>query len=210
MISSTNKINTREQWLNIAAQLMIDEIVSPVIRIETPLIRYSLTAPKTAQKKGVILGECWNREASTDNHNEIFITANMDNSLRILDVLLHEIIHAYDNNLSGHKKGFIDMCKLVGLKGGDNGRSKESFTCTEPTPQLSYQLKDIILDIGEIPHAKMNSDLSGKTKQKNRQLLVACTNCDFKFRASQKMIDSMAINTCLACCDDTLEIQSND
>lgn len=192
-------ITSREHWLKIAASIITDEVITPVINIPAPAIRYSLTAPKTGHKKGTILGECWNRAASADDHNEIFITSNLDDSLRILDVLLHEMIHAYDNNQHGHGPEFQRLCKMVGLQGGNNGRSKESFTSTIASPELADDLQDIIDTIGPIPHAAMNTDLSGKPKQKNRQLLVECNSCGFKFRASQKTIDSITRTNCLSC-----------
>ena len=200
-MTTPTQITTREKWLNIAASIITDEIITPVIDIPAPAIRYSLTAPKTGQKKGVVLGECWNRVASSDDHNEIFITSNLDDSLRILDVLLHEMMHAYDNNVSGHGAPFQKLCRLVGLKGGNNGRSKESFTCTVATPELVAELESIVDLIGPIPHAAMNTSLSGKPKQKNRQLLVECNGCGFKFRASQKAINSIKHFDCIACDD---------
>jgi len=185
---------------------MIDEIITPVIDIPTPAIRYSLTAPTTKNKKGVVLGTCWNRAASSDQTNEIFISSNLDDSLRILDVLLHEQMHAFDNNESGHGAAFQKLCRLVGLKGGSNGRSKESFTCTVATPELEIELQAIIDYLGPIPHAKMDIDLNGAPKQKNRQLLVECDSCDFKFRASRKIIDSITRAECLSCATGTLNV----
>jgi hypothetical protein len=196
----TIEINSREHWLNVAADIMISELITPVVEITPPLIRYSLTAPKsTGNKKGAILGECWNRVASSDGYNEIFITANMDDSLEILAVLLHEQLHAFDNNQSGHGAPFQKLCRLTGLIGGNNGRSKNSYTCTVASEPLKIALQAIIDRIGNIPHAAMNTALSGKPKQKNRQLLVKCNTCEFKFRASQKIIDSIMHDNCLSC-----------
>jgi len=205
-------INSREEWLNIAAGIITTEIIEPVIDLPAPPARYSLTAPKTAQKKSVILGECWNRAASSDGYNEIFITANMgeSDSLNILAVTIHEMMHAYDNNVNGHKAPFIKLCKLVGLEGGNNGRTKNSFTCTVPSLELIDKLNALIERIGPIPHAAMNVSLNGKPKQKNRQLLVKCKQCEFKFRASQKIIDSITINTCLSCGDSSLTIDTGE
>ena len=202
-------IETREKWLTTAASILIDEIIQPSTALDIPLIHYSLTAPKTSQKKGRVLGECWDKRASTAGIIEIFITANLgeSDSIQILSVLTHEIIHAIDNNEHGHGPEFQRLCRLVGLKGGNNGRSKESYTCTEPTEGLLIELNDIIETIGAIPHAAMNVELNGQKKQKNRQLLVKCTCCEFKFRASQKVIDSMTINTCLSCNQNSLEIE---
>jgi hypothetical protein len=186
----TIEINSREHWLNVAADIMINELITPVVEITPPLIRY---------KKGAILGECWNRVASSDGYNEIFITANMDDSLEILAVLLHEQLHAFDNNESGHGAPFQKLCRLTGLIGGNNGRSKNSYTCTVASEPLNIALQAIIDRIGNIPHAAMNTALSGKPKQKNRQLLVKCDTCEFKFRASQKIIDSIMHDNCLSC-----------
>lgn len=194
-------ISTREHWLNTSAIIMQEEIITPVIDLPPPPVRYSLTAPSMTTKKGQVLGECWNRAASSDGHNEIFITANLgeQDSVKILATTLHEQLHAYDNNQHGHRGIFIHLCKLVGLKGGPNGRVAESYTSTVPTQPLQEHLEDIVLSIGPIPHAAMSAEKSGKKIQKNRQLLVVCSHCDFKFRASQKAIDSITNPHCPAC-----------
>lgn len=202
------KFDTREAWINAAATLLIDEVIAPVISIEKPLIRYSLTAPKNSQKSTQILGECWNKSASQDDHFEIFITANLGNtdSILILATLLHEQLHAYDGNKNGHKQPFIDLCKLVKLEGGQTSTAKNSFTATIPSQELTETLKDLVNYIGEIPHGALNPSKSGKKKQTNRQRLVYCTNqyCGFKFRSSQKMIDSMTTDKCLCCQQNSL------
>lgn len=202
--------NTRETWLNAAAAILIDEIIQPVISIEKPLMRYSLTAPKTHLKNSRVLGECWAKEASADNTHEIFLTANLGctDSVLILATLLHEQLHAYDNLEHGHTAPFINLCKLTGLEGGETAKAKNSFTATRPTAGLAVLLQDIVDTIGEIPHGALNAAASGKPKQKNRQLLIECTNnCGFKFRASQKAINSMTSNTCLSCGDNSLQQQ---
>ncbi len=200
------KTATREQWLNTAAAIIIDEIIEPNINKPAPKMRYSLTAPK-ASSTSKVLGECWNKTASSDETFEIFLTANLGNtdSLLILSTLVHEQLHAYDGNKNGHKAPFQHLCKLVGLEGGRTNKAAHSFTATKASPELQAQLTDIIQTIGDIPHAKMAANLSGKKKQTNRQKLVECKSCGFKFRASQSAIDSMIYTECLACEDGQLE-----
>lgn len=208
--------NTREQWLNAAAAILLDEVIEPVIHRPTPLMRYSLTAPKTHLKSTKVLGECWAKEASEDNHHEIFLTANLGNvdSVLILATTLHEILHAYDDLKNGHKQPFIDLCKRVGLEGGRTPKAACSFTATIPSAALTVILQDIVDTIGPIPHGALNARKSGKPTQTNRQKLVYCTDtmdngCSFKFRASQKAIDSMVSMQCPCCLDVTLTQEIN-
>ena len=196
---------TREQWLNAAAAILIDEIIEPVTTIPTPPMRYSLTAPKV-EGPTTILGECWNSEASTDGTFEIFITASLGDidSAQVLAVLLHEQVHAFIGLEHGHGAPFQSLAKQVGLVGGPTRKSAASFTATIAGEQLAEQLADIIDTIGPIPHGRLNAALSGKPRQKNRQLLVTCTECDFKFRTSQKCLDMMTSHECLACGENSL------
>jgi hypothetical protein len=192
----------REQWLNSAALILIDEIIKPNFTGAIPAMRYSMTAPKTGSKK--VLGQCWTRAASATGINEIFITASLDatDSAEILAVLVHEQIHALDDCASGHKGHFAAMAKKVGLEG--------KMTATYAGPKLAEHLQEIIRDLGEIPHAALNAALNGQKKQKNRQLLVSCNHCEFKFRASKTAIESIRHWECPACNTGMLAPQSNE
>ena len=201
---------TREQWLTATMSLVVDEILAPVLtanNIDLPPVRYSITAPKSTTKTvSRVLGECWSRAASGDATNEIFITALLgeSDSVNILAVAIHEYLHAALDNQHGHAGPFVDLCKQVGLEGGKTDKAQHSFTATKPSDELTAHLTELVIEIGEIPHAAMTPALSGKKVQKNRQLLVACNRCEFKFRASQKTIDSMKYTYCLSCDDGTL------
>lgn len=195
--------DTREQWLKAAGSILIEEIMQPITAIHAPCIAYSMTAPKSQSSKLSILGECWNRAASGGKHNAIFITTSLgaEESPLILATLLHEICHAYDDNEHGHQQEFQQLARKAGLVGGKKGRIQHSWLATKASPELEIQLKEIIETIGPIPNEAIKVELSGKKKQTNRQLLVQCTHCDFKFRVSQKAIDQIKYTDCL-CCDD--------
>ena len=195
---------TREQWLTATMAVIQDEILAPILHknaLELPPIRYSLTAPKSTTGTSKVLGECWARAASTDGVNEVFITALLGtaDSVKVLEVAIHEYMHAALDNQHGHSGPFVDLCKEAGLVGGRTKRSESSFTATKAGPDLHEQLTEIVADLGAMPHGAMAPALSGKKVQKNRQLLVACDSCDFKFRASQKTIDTIRHTNCLAC-----------
>ena len=205
-------IKTREDYLTAAAAIICDELFAPCVATPTPRYRVSLTAPKTIGK-GTVLGECWNKVASADGFIEIFITAQLGatDTREVLSVLTHELAHAYDNNESGHSGRFIDLCKAVGLTGGPTNKAAASFTATIPTPKLTEYFTDLIENVetglGEFPHGALTPSLSGKKPQKNRQLKVECNSCDFKFRASQKTIDSIQHFDCLSCSTGTLSAE---
>jgi len=197
-------IQYREQWLSIAAEILIDELFTPALNRAAPPMKFSISEPKAATKKGRVMGTCWNKDASADSETfNIFITASLGahDSSRVLDILIHEMAHAYDGNQNGHNAPFAKICTAVGLMGGPTKKSKSSFTATVATPELKEHLTEIIETIGEFPHAALNPAESGKTTQTNRQLLMLCTNvtCGFKFRTSQKWLDAMQSPQCLCC-----------
>ena len=63
--------------------------------------------------KAKVLGQCFNRASSEKGINQVIITPNLDGTtidgtLQILGVLVHELVHAVDNCVSGHGKAFKD------------------------------------------------------------------------------------------------------
>lgn len=202
---------TREKWLTDAADALRTLLIDPAIE-RTGLnfsddfeIAVSIGHPK--HKRAI--GECWKREASEDQKtNHIFITPQENDSSRVLDVLLHELIHAYDNNESGHKGTFATLARAVGLEG--------KLTATVASPQLKEQLLDIIDALGPIPHHKLDAAKAGRKQQTNRNLLVFCGpldqegkpvkegaqyGCGFKFNTSKSQIDRLSLTAKCPCCN---------
>ena len=156
--------------------------------------------------KAKVLGQCFNRASSEKGINQVIITPNLDGTtidgtLQILGVLVHELVHAVDNCVSGHGQAFKKCALAVGLTGpmrstGESDELKE------------YLRKNIIDKLGKFPHAQVN--LSKGKKQTTRNIKVACDCCDFSFRTSRKNLELMheqADHTnwnCLACSEGTL------
>ena len=61
--------------------------------------------------------------------------------VKILEVLLHEQLHAFDGCINGHEAPFQKLCKLVGLEGGRTKKAKCSFTATVAGAELTANLK---------------------------------------------------------------------
>jgi hypothetical protein len=173
---------SREDWLNEAKDLLLGEIIAPLVEIREDLkIKISVgfkPGSKAANLK--ILGCCFPSACSQDGFNEIFINPISDDSFSIINVLLHEIIHALDDCESGHKGAFAATCDLVGLN--------KPYTSTTPNPDLEARLNGMLELLGSIPHSKM--DLGTVKKDKNRNLKVFC-DCGFKFNTSQAQIDKV-------------------
>ena len=232
--------NLREGWLNEATVLLNDRVfrqtevclpekvdpaekktkkrkvggvVSPVLFPE--LVRLSCSWIK-GRKTERAVGVCFPQTLSAGGVNEIFITPTVAESHEVLAILVHELIHAMDNNKSRHRGFFKAVSEAVGLEG--------RRTATTAGDELGAVLSGIVSELGDYPHAEVSlhkrlsdpkedpkgggsggSDgedvpSDGGKKQKNRQLKVACT-CGCIGRFSAKWIRDVDWSTaqCVSC-----------
>ncbi|MFF0481075.1 hypothetical protein [Streptomyces sp. NPDC004435] len=138
---------TREEWLHQA----IDALRPEFERINFPLpekIHVSVGFGYGAKRESAkILGQCWARFVSEDNVNHIFISPELNDASRVLDVLIHELVHAADDCKSGHKGDFATAAKALGLTG--------KMTATIATPELAEKLQALAEAIGPYNHATL-------------------------------------------------------
>lgn len=177
--------NDREAWLTEAANLMLDDLIMPVVEKwnsknsdnhDRPNFRISVGFPKHS-RGGKAIAVCFVKEASTDGVNEIFINPEIDNPIDVMQALAHELIHAIDDCASGHRHFFAYTARQIGLEG--------QLTKTVAGKELMGTLLGYADLLGAFPHAKMQMS-KGHTKDKTRQLKVECGNsdCGFLFRTS--------------------------
>lgn len=184
---------TREQWLDECAGLILDEIVAPVATIrEEMTLKLSVGYPPNRRTNSKVIGVCFPAAASTGGFNEIFINPEINDSLQVLETLVHEIIHAVDDCRSGHRGEFKRIARAVGLEG--------KLTATFAGEELRAHLSQYVDLLGHIPHAAIKS---GKLKrQVNRNLKVWCL-CGFKFNTSRSQIERVLMERdsidCCAC-----------
>lgn len=180
------KNQTREQWLN----KMLHTHIAPL------LARHGATVPAdckvsvgfpgggSARKR---IGECWPRIRSSVGVNEIFLNPSVKSVTLLVEVLVHEAIHAADDCQHGHKGFFAKTARAVGLEG--------KMTATHAGTVLREWIESKIEAMGPMPYGSLNLD--GRKKQTTRMVKVICTECGYTLRTTQKWIE-VGLPTC--CC----------
>lgn len=138
---------TREEWLHRA----IDALRPEFEKVDFPLpekIHVSVGFGYGAKRESAtILGQCWSSGSSEDGVNHLFISPEMKDEARVLDVLIHELVHAADDCKSGHKGAFATAAKALGLTG--------KMTATVATPELAEKLRELAVSLGSYSHATL-------------------------------------------------------
>lgn len=156
-------------------------------------------------ENSVILAVTYSREASHDGVNEIFVSPMLDDAPRVLDVLLHELVHVALNNEDGHKARFKECATALGLEG--------PMTATTASVVLAAEMVALAETLGEYPHKAMDSVLfsarrrvpagapglpvpptgprisSGPKVQGTRQIKVVCDCCGYTLRTTRRWLD---------------------
>lgn len=145
-----------------------------------------------------VLGECWKAEAAVDAVTQIFISPWVSEPVRVLDILVHELIHAALPQAK-HGPDFKDAMKKVGLIG--------KATATRAGDELTVLLTELAEALGDYDNSQLGlatSDDAPK-KQVGRQRKISCVRKDLHtgeteviYRASKKVID-LGLPLCPVC-----------
>jgi hypothetical protein len=182
----TSKYDTREQWLE-AAVIRLARLFKE-INVELPAVRVSVGWPSKGgtASKGKVIGQCWNTKTATDGVSQIFISPTLgEDQVKTLGVLVHELVHAWDDCKDGHKGEFARVAKLMGLVG--------KMTESNVGEELHRKLDAIIEDLGEFPHsALVPSEMDKQRKKQSTRMIklqVIDCDCGYTVRTTQKWID---------------------
>ncbi len=180
------KYTTREQWLNAMAEQFQKIYFNGSFAPDLPKCRYSCGWPKGRSKA---IGQCFAAEASADHHFEIFISPELDDSVRVGDVLLHECIHAVVGLECVHKGPFRDLATKCGLQG--------NMKATVASDMLKEQLQELVERIGPYPHAQLLAANQGK-KDGIRMIKLVCdqSDCGMVIRTARKWIENVGEPKC--------------
>ena len=176
---------TREEWLN-AGLNALRPWFEKKAQVQIPMdTRVSVGFPGggSARKR---IGECWPRARSKDNVNEIFINPTLSDPVQMLDVLVHEAVHAVDDCANGHKKIFKGIARAVGLEG--------KLTATKAGEELRAELERIITTLPTLTHGAL--DLTGRKKQPTRLVKLECDCCGMLLRTTAKWIEQTGLPSC--------------
>lgn len=108
---------TRESWLNAALALVSARIEGCAGVKVPPSVRVSVGFPGGRGKTNKAIGQCWPAEMSSDGSSQMFISPVLDDPSRVMDVLMHEAIHAAVGCKAGHKGPFKRAAVACGLTG---------------------------------------------------------------------------------------------
>ena len=178
-------MNDRETYLRKATERLSKSLFTKNGQTVPADVRVSSSLPSkgafTQRKRRI--GECYPRSCSSAKVNEVFVSPTVDDSIKVLGILVHELCHAIDDCQSGHGKAFTDIARAVGLEG-----KPTECTAVEGTP-LYDLLAKYVKRYGDYPHKKIDIS-SGHKKQTTRQIKIEC-ECGFKVRASRKVIEEI-------------------
>lgn len=183
----TTKHSTREEWL-VAATAALAPLFEELGET-LPTVRVSVGWPGGSGRKNSVIGQCWKTTASSDKVAQLFISPVLDDAARVLDVLAHELIHAIDDNESGHKGRFAKIAKALGLTG--------KMTATVAGDELKAKLDAIAADLGAYPHAAIVPADSGVKKQSTRMMKVECSEgSGYKVRMTRQWLAEYGAPSC--------------
>lgn len=188
------KYNTREEWLIEATGLLMHRFAAKA-GVIIPSVKVSVGWPGGGGRKNAVIGQCWHKDAAADKVAHIFISPVLDDPSRVLDVLAHELVHAVDENASGHKGNFAKIAKAIGLTG--------KMTATVAGPDLTRHLKALTVILGDYPHGALLSPgdgADGPKKQGTRMLKVTCAETTegdaYTVRMTRKWLDAYGTPKC--------------
>ena len=188
---SPTEFKTREEWLLKGAALLKDE----VFKQDVPEFKVSVGFSTSRRA----IGSCFIPSSAKDNISQVFISPTIDDPIRSLDILAHEMIHAILWPLDpfhGHGPQFKRIARAIGLSG--------PLTATTAGPELEKRLKAIVDRLGAYPHAALSVeefvDKAGRRKkrivgdptqkrQKARLLKVICPISGYTARVCRKWLD---------------------
>jgi len=202
-----NKIN-RETYLEAMtdkAVVLFEDAGYKISDIRS-IIKVSCGFPPNTRvgTKFTTLGVCINPKASASGNHEIYINPVTSESVKVIDILIHELTHAmtntqFPNAKQSHGKEFKMVSKGIQM----DGNKKFKYACANP--DLIKKIESWVKELGEYPHDKIT--LKGnRKKQTTRNLKVECQSCLWSFRTSNQNINRIQSYKCLACENETLEI----
>lgn len=201
----------RETWL----EEMTEKFVIPhftecgyeYLSMSTTPIKFSVSFIEGVRSSGKgtkTIGAHYSHHFSTGGEQHILIHPSLENSSKVVGVLIHELIHAQLPIDAGHGKEFRKLALDVGLCG--------KMTATQETEELKEKIGSWVKKLGEYPHASF--DVSKSRKKQTTRMLKAmcmsdnehCGNGHYKVRMSRSLIENFGAPVCPNC-GDQMEVE---
>ncbi|AXH47341.1 SprT-like protease [Microbacterium phage Eden] len=185
----------RESWLNAAVSEL--SVLFKNEGYDVPDVRVSVGWPHGGRKNTI--GQCFPGGLASDGIGQVFISPILDDAVRILDVLLHELVHAINHaeGKNGHGKDFKTIAVKMGLTG--------KMTATEAGPELKSTLTELASTLGTFPHAALGPASKATKSRSGKSIKLECAaGEDFIVSISKSRLEMHGAPKC-PCHDETME-----
>jgi hypothetical protein len=159
---------TREEWLLAAV-----EAVRPLFtekRHDLPMDCQVSCGFASTGTRSQHIGQCWSKESSTVERNQIFISPALYEPVEVLDTLVHELVHAVDNCEHKHGKEFKKIALSLGMVG--------PMRSAGAGPELTVKLQEVAKHLGPYPNGKLKV-VHRKAISRSRPR-AKCPTCGFQ------------------------------
>jgi hypothetical protein len=164
---------TREEWLRAAAKQMAPWIkaVAKAAKIEAAYPADTLVSvgwPRGGRSANDAIGQCWQppTHVAGDNQRTIFISPELTEPVRVLDVMLHEMVHAALPMGVGHGGPFKRIVVGLGLEG------KATATYAKEGSELHGRLVALARKLGSYHHVGLKKGPTGSGPSKGQSKWV--------------------------------------
>lgn len=159
---------TREEWLLAAV-----EAVRPLFtekRHDLPMDCQVSCGFASTGTRSHHIGQCWSKESSTVDRNQIFISPALYEPVEVLDTLVHELVHAVDNCEHKHGKEFKKIALSLGMVG--------PMRSAGAGPELKGKLETVAKQLGPYPHGKLK--VTHRKPISRSRPRAKCPTCGFQ------------------------------
>ena len=157
-------------------------------RFNPATTRYACSLMDSGMTKAGSLAHVHYMHATGNRYDEIRMSVEVggrkrkDDSCRVADILLHEMIHTCARH-HGHGGAFASMAATMGLTG--------RMTATVATPDLRQRIwDDVVSVLGRYPHAKVHLTPRGQRGRGSRLIKCTCPSCGFNMRTTRKWLNA--------------------
>ena len=160
---------TREQWLQAAVDQLRPLFEHHKIKLpEKVAVACGWPSKGGLSQEKPRLGECWPSEATFDGIRQIFVTPRVNEPVKVLGILVHELVHSAMPDDEKHGPRFKAAMKEIGLTGRP--------TATMPDADLDVRLQQIAEELGAYPNSAISVDIKPKDAPKKATFKCFCAN----------------------------------
>ena len=187
----THRYSTREGWLQAAIASVRDIFPEVTDGHEVPENLYVSVGFPTGTRpdaRNRAIGQC--HYTTKDGTPTLFVSPELGDPVRVLDVLLHEVIHASLPAGTGHRGQFVTVMKAWGLEG------KPTATVANKGTLLHDALTALARELGDYPHSTLTAAQAAGRKQSTRMLKMECGGCGYIARTTRKWLEAYGPTIC--------------